>query len=93
MSAVQLALPTPLGIDQRPQAASREGQSSSQYRRAGDLSMIANQGAVATPALSGATGGACRPRDASRLATQAVRPPRKSLPPNHWRTAGHPWSG
>ncbi len=55
--------------------------------------MISSPGAAATPASSGATGGACQLPDASRLATGEVRPPRKSSPPDLPQTAGCPWSG
>jgi len=71
MSAVRLAVPTLLGIEQPPQAALRGGRSSYRSRCAGGRSMIASLGAAASPASSGATGGACQPHDASWLATRA----------------------
>jgi hypothetical protein len=85
-------LPGLLG-EQRPQAASRRGRSSSRSRRAGGRSTIANLGAAASPASTDAAGGACRPRDASRPPSRAVRPPRMSSPPDRPRTAGRPSSG
>lgn len=93
MSAVQLAGPTLLGIEQPLQAASLAGRSLYQSRRARGRSTIASLGAAASPVLSDATGEGCQPRDASRLPTRAVRPPGKSSRPDLPRTAGHPWSG
>ena len=93
MSDVRRAAPTLLGIEQRPQAASRRGRSSSRSRRAGGRSTIASPGAAASPASTDAAGGACRPRDASRPPSRAVRPPRRSSPPDRPRTAGRPSSG
>ena len=55
--------------------------------------MTANLGAAASPASTDAAGGACRPRDASRPPSRAVRPPRMSSPPDRPRTAGRPSSG
>ncbi len=55
--------------------------------------MTASPGAAASPASTDAVGGGCRPRDASRLPSRAVRPPRRSSPPNPRRTAGRPLSG
>ena len=93
MSDVRRAAPTRLGIEQLPPAASRRGRSSSRSRRAGGRSTIANPGAAASPASTDAAGGACRPRDASRPPSRAVRLPRKSSPPDRRRTAVRPSSG
>lgn len=41
---------------------------------------------------AGAAGGVCRRRDASRLQSRAVRPPRRSSPPDRRRNAGRPGS-
>jgi hypothetical protein len=45
------------------------------------------------PASTGAVGGACRRRDASRPPSRAIRPPHISSPPSRPRTAGRPSSG
>src|SRR6185312_3464172 len=93
MSAVRLAVPMLLGIEQHLRTASRGGRSSSQLRCARGQLMIANPDAVASPALNGATGGACRLRDASQLAIRVAHLPYKSLPLDLRQTAVRPWSG
>ena len=93
MSDVREAAPTLPGIEQRPQAASRQGRSSSRSRRAGGRSTIASLGAAANPGSTDAADGACRPHDTSRPPSRAARPPRRSSPPDGRRTACRPSSG
>jgi hypothetical protein len=62
-------------------------------RRAGGRSTIANLGAAASPQSTDAAGGVCRPSNASRPPSRAVRLPRKSSPRDRLQTAVRPSSG